>query len=244
MDNTKQKCVEAGTVAAPDKFYIEITADGPYLVHGNPPINQEVIVPDETGSSWSYRKGYTYPSKSSPIALCRCGASKHKPFCDEQHTHAPWNPNETASRRPLLENAEETDGPTMILADNEAYCSYARFCDSCGRVWNLVQEAVTDEERALVCQQVGNCPSGRLALYDKKKHQVFEPPFKPSIGLIEDPAIAVAGPIWVKGGIRIESADGISYEIRNRVTLCRCGQSANKPFCDGVHASARFTSKG
>ena len=46
--------------------------------------------------------------------------------------------------------------------------------------------------------------------------------------------------IWVKGGIRIEGADGRSYEIRNRVTLCRCGQSSNKPFCDGTHVSMHF----
>ena len=31
-----------------------------------------------------------------------------------------------------------------------------------------------------------------------------------------------------------------SYEGRNRVTLCRCGASSNKPFCDGSHASVKF----
>ncbi|HET8688843.1 MAG TPA: CDGSH iron-sulfur domain-containing protein [Methanosarcina sp.] len=39
----------------------------------------------------------------------------------------------------------------------------------------------------------------------------------------------------MRGGIPIESADGKQYEIRNRVTLCRCGKSRNKPFCDGSH---------
>ena len=72
---------------------------------------------------------------------------------------------------------------------------------------------------------------------------IFEPPFDPAIGLIEDPVIKVSGPIWVKGGIRIESSDGSSYEIRNRVTLCRCGQSQNKPFCDGTHVSAKWHDK-
>ncbi|UCF09264.1 MAG: CDGSH iron-sulfur domain-containing protein, partial [Thermoplasmata archaeon] len=43
------------------------------------------------------------------------------------------------------------------------------------------------------------------------------------------------GPIWVRGRIPIESADGHIYEIRNRVTLCRCGWSSNKPFCDSSH---------
>lgn len=240
MDTKKKFIVEAGTTAASDIFYITITPDGPYLVYGNPPIHQEVIVPDEMGDSWVYRKGVSYVSKDTPIALCRCGASNNKPFCDGNHKKANWNPCETASKRPILEDAEEYDGPTMIMVDNEKYCAYARFCDPCGRVWNLVQEAESEVEKELVRHEVGHCPSGRLILFDKQKRQVFEPPFKPSIGLIEDPGIKVSGPIWVKGGIRIESSDGSSYEIRNRVTLCRCGQSQNKPFCDGTHASMHF----
>ena len=40
--------------------------------------------------------------------------------------------------------------------------------------------------------------------------------------------------------IRVESASGESYEIRNRQALCRCGASSNKPFCDGSHASIKF----
>ena len=60
--------------------------------------------------------------------------------------------------------------------------------------------------------------------------------------LIENPEAGTSGPIWVKGGIPIESADGTEYETRNRVTLCRCGQSKNKPFCDGAHISIGFKS--
>ncbi|MCJ7713336.1 CDGSH iron-sulfur domain-containing protein, partial [Candidatus Bathyarchaeota archaeon] len=50
----------------------------------------------------------------------------------------------------------------------------------------------------------------------------------------------VSGPIWVKGGVIVESSDGTSYEVRNRQTLCRCGKSENKPFCDGTHIKAGF----
>lgn len=35
-------------------------------------------------------------------------------------------------------------------------------------------------------------------------------------------------------------ADGFRYEVRNRVILCRCGASRNKPFCDGTHAPVKF----
>jgi CDGSH-type Zn-finger protein len=40
--------------------------------------------------------------------------------------------------------------------------------------------------------------------------------------------------------VSLIAADGFAYETRNRVTLCRCGQSQNKPFCDGAHASIKF----
>ena len=51
---------------------------------------------------------------------------------------------------------------------------------------------------------------------------------------------ASALPLWVRGGVQIVSADGGVYEVRSRVTLCRCGASSNKPFCDGSHASIGF----
>ena len=57
---------------------------------------------------------------------------------------------------------------------------------------------------------------------------------------MQDPHESVSGPISVRGGIVIESADGREYEVRNRVTLCRCGQSSNKPFCDGSHVGCSF----
>jgi CDGSH-type Zn-finger protein len=49
-----------------------------------------------------------------------------------------------------------------------------------------------------------------------------------------------AGPLWLRGGVQVIGADGFHYELRNRVTLCRCGASQNKPFCDGTHASIKF----
>jgi len=52
--------------------------------------------------------------------------------------------------------------------------------------------------------------------------------------------VGISSAIWVKGGIPIQSSKGFVYEIRNRVTLCRCGKSANKPFCDGTHVKIRF----
>lgn len=56
MKKTTEPNVEIGTSAAPEMFYIKILADGPYLVCGNPPIDQEIIMPNEDGASWVYKK--------------------------------------------------------------------------------------------------------------------------------------------------------------------------------------------
>lgn len=221
-----------------ETFYIKVTPDGPYLVYGNPPIDQEIIVPNETGKPWSYKKGKHF-SCQEPCALCRCGESKNAPFCDGAHQTASWDPKETASFDPILDNAQVIIGPKVKLADNQIYCAYARFCDAYGTVWNLVTKE-EDKEIERFKHEVEHCPSGRLIGWNQKTGEIFEPDFNPSIGLIEDPQLAISGPIWVKGGIRIESADGKRYEIRNRVTLCRCGGSSNKPFCDGTHASVDY----
>jgi hypothetical protein len=49
------------------------------------------------------------------------------------------------------------------------------------------------------------------------------------------------GPLWVTGGIAVTTSDGTQLEARTRVTLCRCGASANKPLCDGSHKEVGFT---
>lgn len=236
----KKEKLNTGSKQAPASFYIKITQGGPYLVFGNPPLNLETIVPDEDGKSWSYRKGTSFNVEKSPYALCRCGGSNQKPFCDGMHRKIEWSSEETAGNNPILSESEWFDGDKIMLSDDEKLCAFARFCDAKGRIWNIVGNAETETEREIFFHESGHCPAGRLIGWDKETGKAFEPDFEPSIGLIEDPQIRVSGPIWVKGGIRIESADGKSYEIRNRVTLCRCGNSNNKPFCDGTHASSNF----
>ncbi|MEG1616460.1 MAG: CDGSH iron-sulfur domain-containing protein [Bacteroidales bacterium] len=231
---------DTGSKPAPETFYIKITPDGPYVVYGAPPLDQEIIVPNEDGNSWVYQKGEHFKPAGEPYHLCRCGASKHKPYCDGSHKNADWNPKETAAFVNILDESEWYDGPEAMLSDDQKLCAYARFCDAYGRIWNLVGETENEDARKIFFHEAGHCPAGRLIGWDKKTGKAFEPKFEPSIGLIQDPQIKVSGPIWVKGGIRIESADGKSYEIRNRVTLCRCGQSSNKPFCDGTHASCHW----
>jgi Iron-binding zinc finger CDGSH type len=89
-------------------------------------------------------------------------------------------------------------------------------------------------------RQVHRCPAGRLVAFDKAAGTTIEEDLPVSIGLIEDPVADCSGPIWLRGRISLTSADGFQYEVRNRVTICRCGASRNKPFCDGSHASIKF----
>lgn len=118
--------------------------------------------------------------------------------------------------------------------------AFARFCDPHEQVWNLVQRSDDPRAAKLVEHEVGHCPSGRLVAKLRATGGAIEPRFEPSIGLVQDSAEGVSGPIWVRGGIPVTGADGRAYETRNRVTLCRCGASRNKPFCDGAHASIHF----
>jgi CDGSH-type Zn-finger protein len=219
------------------KIVVEI--DGPYRVEGGVPLAKQIIEANAEGGSFEWREGDAFRAQNS-YELCRCGQSHDKPYCDGSHEEVGFDGSETASRAAYLEQAQVFDGPLMELTDAESLCAYARFCDPHGQVWNLIEQTDSEEARELVRHEAGHCPAGRLVAWDKRAKQAFEPVFDPSIGLVEDPQMGVSGPIWVRGGIPVESADGTPYEVRNRLTLCRCGASNNKPFCDGTHASTGF----
>jgi CDGSH-type Zn-finger protein len=214
---------------------IEVTKDGPYLVSGNLSLSEQWIVTNDEGDSLDYREGKKFPAQAQ-YALCRCGHSSSKPFCDGTHAKVRFDGSETASHQPYIEQAETIEGPAMTLTDQENLCAFARFCDPKGKIWNLVKQDGPESQK-LTIHEAAHCPAGRLVVWDKETGKPIEPKFEPSLGLIEDTEKKVGGPIWVRGGIPVVSADGKTYEIRNRMTLCRCGNSANKPFCDGNHAA-------
>jgi CDGSH-type Zn-finger protein len=222
-----------------DKMKIVVSNDGPYIVTGGVPLNMQLITPNADGLSWNWKEAKSYEAKEE-YNLCRCGQSKNKPFCDNSHLKFKFDGTETASRKPYVRAAEIFDGPDMFLRDQEELCAFARFCDPGGKIWGLIGETEDPEAKKLVIREANHCPSGRLVLYNKKTDASLEEKEQPSIGLVEDPALGCSGPLWVRGGIRIESADGTPYEVRNKVTLCRCGASVNKPFCNGSHASIQF----
>ncbi len=131
---------------------VQVGADGPLRVSG------EINLYDTDGE---------LISEEVEVALCRCGASRHKPFCDRSHE----------------------------------------------------REAFSDPGR------------------------VHEPRLGPPLGGAEtrlDIHPRRDGPYIVKGLVRIVSADGDTVMVREKVALCRCGASANKPFCDGSHKAVEF----
>lgn len=218
---------------------IRITKDGPYRVSGGLPLAKVTIGTNSTGESVRWEWGEQFPSPPH-YQLCRCGGSAAKPFCDGTHVRIGFDGNETASREAYDEEAKRIEGPALSLGDVESLCAFARFCDPNGKVWNLVKETGNEAARANFVRETGDCPSGRLVAFDNATGQAIEPAAPPSIGAVEDPIESCAGPLWVRGGVRIVAADGAAYETRNRVTLCRCGASKNKPFCDGSHVTIKF----
>jgi CDGSH-type Zn-finger protein len=225
--------------ATPAAPRVTIALNGPYRVSGNLPLNEEIIGANSAGESVKWVRGPEHAHQAQ-YSLCRCGHSSNKPFCDGTHKKIGFDGTETANRAPYLEQAKLMKGPAMSLTDVESLCASGRFCDPNSSVWNLVKETDNAAARAHFTRQSCDCPSGRLVAWDNATGKALEPTFLPSIGLVQDPVNDCLGPIWLRGGVQVVAADGFEYEVRNRVTLCRCGASNNKPFCDGTHVSIGF----
>lgn len=213
---------------------IKILPNGPYQVSAGVVLNQAHIVVDEKQISTSWKKGKVYKAAEEPYHLCRCGRSGKTPYCDGTHEKIEFSGTETADNLPYEKAAEFIPGKVMDLLDQERLCAYARFCDRAGRIWNIVENGADQAAIDVAVQESWDCPAGRLTVVDKQGNKI-EPELEPEISLIQDAVENCKGPLWVKGGICVEGADGTLYEQRNRVTLCRCGESVNKPFCDGTH---------
>ena len=244
------KAVEEGEPAAPRAEdwqalgkagkRIQVCRNGPYQVFGGIPLSVQRIVLDKDGFSSEWREEEKVPA-DNPYILCRCGRSATRPFCDGVHKEIHFMGTEHATRDPYLRQANRYEGPDLVLTDAEILCSVAKFCERAGGIWKLTRESGNGEARAIAIQEAGNCPSGRLVVWDRETGNPIEPAFPPSIGLIEYPQEGLSGPFWVRGGIPVIAEDGWVHEVRNRVTLCRCGHSFNKPFCDSSHL--RYSSR-
>ncbi|HHT16927.1 MAG TPA: iron-binding protein [Papillibacter sp.] len=219
-----------------DSIKIKILKNGPYLVTGGVPLREKRIVVD--GDIYRYEEGRPLP-QSETYTLCRCGKSKNAPFCDGAHTACGFDGTERADKTPYAERAERLSGPRLDLLDDHR-CAYARFCHRHGKdAWELVEQSDDAENYREAIIASDECPAGRLTAI-LKDGTLHEPEYEPAIEVLQDEELGLSCGLFVKGGIPIESADGTLYEVRNRVVLCRCGESANMPFCDASHVDIKF----
>lgn len=214
---------------------IVIREDGPCIVEGGIPLDR-LILKGDGEVPVEYVEVEAFEIRQS-YALCRCGLSKKKPFCDGSHREG-FNGAITYKDKDYYQSAEIIEGRDLILYDNNELCSGARFCMGDKSTWVLIFSK-DEERRRLAIKQVENCPSGRLVLKDREGKD-YEPKLSKSISILEDVSLKISGPLWVKGGIPIETISGESFKPRNRVTLCRCGHSKRKPLCDRSHVSVKF----
>ncbi|HSM02454.1 MAG TPA: CDGSH iron-sulfur domain-containing protein [Acidimicrobiia bacterium] len=214
---------------------ISITEDGPYVVSADLPIVPKRIVRTERGEAVAWATDPELPHET-PVRLCRCGHSNDKPYCDNSHERVGFDGTETAPNEPFFERSKSYEGTGITVHRVGNLCAHTSFCANQITDWyQLLPDTGDTNARAEVVAMVEHCPSGALVL--EIDGEVVEPDLPLAISPVED------GPYWVTGGVTITRSDGTPLEVRNRVALCRCGQSSNKPFCDGTHLEVGLEAK-
>ena len=166
-------------------------------------------------------------------SLCRCGHSGNKPFCDGSHKTADWDNTETAATDSYDDRARTLPGTGVTVRDDKSLCTHAGFCGTKdSSVWKMVKDTEDTEKRSLMMAMVSRCPSGRLTQRLPGEDRDLEPDLRPAVHVADD------GAYEVTGRVRVQRNDGQPLETRNRMSLCRCGASGNKPFCDGSHSES------
>jgi len=169
------------------------------------------------------------------VALCRCGGSKNKPFCDGTHTAIGFSDRNTAD--PGKDGRKSYAGKRITVLDNRALCAHAGFCtDELESVFRQHDEpwiAADGAEAEEIIATIRKCPSGALS-YAIDGVEADAPERPPMVTVTDNGPYAVTGGIELMG---VHFGDGASTE---HYTLCRCGASKNKPFCDGSHWNVGF----
>jgi CDGSH-type Zn-finger protein len=159
------------------------------------------------------------------VILCRCGESANAPFCDGSHARVGFS-GERDSKEP--KEVREWEGNTLRTFFNPNTCMHAFYCKSLGGLRE--RELAGDAEAATqIMRVVGTCPSGALT-YETKAEvpEAGGASFDADIEIMEG------------GEVRLQCAFDIDVPLNERqreerATLCRCGLSNSKPWCDGQH---------
>jgi CDGSH-type Zn-finger protein len=218
-----------------DEQAITSKPGGPLLVNGSVPLVRKTAVHSEHGEplAWKTSDGIT---DRGTYALCRCGESANKPFCDGAHSNAGFEGVDTADASTYDDRANTLGGTGITVRDDRSICVHAGFCGNrLTNIWKQVADTDDSTVRLAIINEVDKCPSGAITYRFDGDDDDTEPDYPTQVGVIDD------GPLWVSGGIPVTTSDGTELEARTRVTLCRCGASASKPLCDGSHKEAGFT---
>ena len=146
---------DGGPAEVPDaENALLVSRNGPLFVRGE----LELVMPDGSVSN------------ETRLTLCRCGASTHKPYCDNAHLRVRFeDPSPRIPSGELEADRPDAGGPLRIEPQQD-------------------------------------------------------------------------GPLEFSGNLRVLNAAGVAAGCSTEATFCRCGHSGNKPFCDGSHVTARFSS--
>ncbi len=218
---------------------IVIVKNGPYRIESNVPLIRKIQVVSELGEPLTWKKQTTLETPEEEYTLCRCGQSGDKPFCDGTHRQIGFDGTESANTGPTASRQMAFRGGTRLIVNKDSsLCMNSGFCGtSRAALAQYVAASHDTEMRSLAIAMVERCPSGALTYHIEPDEPDIEPDLPQQIAdtteITSDGPIA--GPLWVTGGIPIERSDGQPFENRNRVTLCNCGLSCNKPLCDGTH---------
>jgi len=203
-----------------DNTSVEIMKDGPLIVN-----NLTELVNS---------KGEKIACKNK-VALCRCGASNNKPFCDGSHNKIGFSGEREVKIN--LNKEKEYTGREISIIYNPAICYHAAECvnnlsavfDKDARPWINPDGSDADS----IMSVIRKCPSGALSykigdIHTREFHEK------------EEIEIEKNGPYRVKGNIRLNIDDDLKPPANEHYALCRCGDSKNKPYCDGSHVKAGF----
>lgn len=218
---------------------ISIARNGPYIVEGAVLLVRKTQIVSEYGEplSWQLLSRYEVPRER--YRLCRCGKSKQMPFCDNTHLLKPFDGREIASTDGSEDDSIVLPGGKQIIVHlYRDLCMSSGYCNMRNTgIVRLTAESEDTLKRSLAIAMIERCPSGALTYQLDPDEPEIEPDLPLEIAETFEITShgSIRGPLWVTGYLKIKRSDGLPFAARNRVTLCCCGNSRNKPLCDGTH---------